>query len=318
VVRYRLLETTRAYAREKLGAAGEADAVARRHAEYHRALVERAEAEWETRPSAEWLAVYAHQVDDFRAALDWAFSPTGDASVGVALTAAAVPLWFRQSPTIECRHRFERALGALGAGTGGDARREMQLRAALGLSLMHTGAPAADTIAAWTTALEIDERLGDAEYQLRPLWGLWLCHVGRGECRRALELAERFCERAKDAPDLHVGERMIGTSLHYLGDQTNARRRLEDMLSRYVAPARRAHAIRFQYDQRLIARMILARILWLQGFPDQAMRTAHRNVEEARGSQSRPLAVRRAGGSLSRLDLERRLRRCGTLGGDAA
>jgi predicted ATPase len=70
--------------------------------------------------------------------------------------------------------------------------------------------------------------------------------------------------------------------LHYLGDQTNARRLLESMLSRYVAAARRSHAIRFQYDQPLVARMILARILWLQGFLDQALRTAHDNVEDAR------------------------------------
>jgi predicted ATPase len=31
-----------------------------------------------------------------------------------------------------------------------------------------------------------------------------------------------------------------------------------------------------------VARMILARILWLQGFPDQGLRLAHDNVEEAR------------------------------------
>ena len=75
---------------------------------------------------------------------------------------------------------------------------------------------------------------------------------------------------------------MVGVSLHYLGDQTNARRHLEHMLSRYVAPAHRSHAIRFQYDQQVASRMILARILWLQGFPDQALRTAQQNVEDAR------------------------------------
>src|SRR5262249_54193464 len=74
-VRYRLLETTRAYAREKLGESGELEAVAGRHAEYHRALFEPAEADWETRPIAEWLAAYGHRIDDVRAALDWAFSP---------------------------------------------------------------------------------------------------------------------------------------------------------------------------------------------------------------------------------------------------
>ena len=44
IARYRLLDTTRAYALEKLGDSGELEAVARRHAEYYRDLFERAEA----------------------------------------------------------------------------------------------------------------------------------------------------------------------------------------------------------------------------------------------------------------------------------
>ena len=43
-----------------------------------------------TRPTAEWLADYVREIDNLRAALDWAFSPSGDRSIGVALTAAAV------------------------------------------------------------------------------------------------------------------------------------------------------------------------------------------------------------------------------------
>jgi predicted ATPase len=44
---------------------------------------------------------------------------------------------------------------------------------------------------------------------------------------------------------------------------------------------RRPHAIRFQYDQQVMARQILARILWLQGFPEQAQRVAQGNVADA-------------------------------------
>src|SRR6516164_3172896 len=85
-VHYRLLETTRAYAREKLAEHGELDQAARRHAEYYKDLCGQAEAEWQTRPTAEWLADYGRQIGNVRTALDWAFSPRGDASIGVALT----------------------------------------------------------------------------------------------------------------------------------------------------------------------------------------------------------------------------------------
>jgi predicted ATPase len=72
-VRYRLLETTRAYALEKLVQAGASDAVARRHAGYYLELFADAEAEAETRPTDEWLADYGPRIDNVRAALDWAF-----------------------------------------------------------------------------------------------------------------------------------------------------------------------------------------------------------------------------------------------------
>jgi predicted ATPase len=91
VARYRLLDTTRVYAIEKLDESGERERIARRHAEYYRDIFERAEAEWGTRPTAEWAADYGRRIDNVRAALGWAFSPGGDASIGVALTAAAVP-----------------------------------------------------------------------------------------------------------------------------------------------------------------------------------------------------------------------------------
>ena len=282
---YRLLETTRAYALEKLTQSGEFEQVARRHAEYCRDLFERAEVELETRPASEWLAAYGRRIDNLRAALDWAFSPTGDVAVGVALTIAAVPLWVQLSLVQECRARVERALASLVPEAGRSARQEMKLYAALGASLLFSKGPMPETEAVWAKALEIAESLGDTEYQLRALYGLWVCRLNRGECRVALTLAQRFYSLAQDRgdpADLPIGDRMIGISLHYWGDQTNARRHIERMLSSYVAPVQRSPLIRFQFDQRVVARGALARILWLQGFPDQARRTAQSTVDDAR------------------------------------
>src|SRR5439155_25859871 len=74
VPQYRLLETTRAYALEKVADSREFDQFARRHAEFHRKLCERTELEWETSRPADWLAVYGRQDDNVRRALDWAFA----------------------------------------------------------------------------------------------------------------------------------------------------------------------------------------------------------------------------------------------------
>src|SRR6202043_4237944 len=124
----------------------------------------------ERQPTAQWLADYARQIDNLRLGLDWAFSPGGDASIGVALTAAAVPMWVHLSLMEECRSRVEQALSALTPRAGWDPRCEMKLHAALGASQVHTGAVTVPEIgAAWTRALEIAESLDNAEYQLRSL-----------------------------------------------------------------------------------------------------------------------------------------------------
>ena len=286
--RLRLLDTTRAYALEKLIESGEREQLARRHAEYYRDLFERAETQWERRPAAKWLADYGPDIDNIRVALSWAFAPGGDASIGAALTAAAVPLWMRLSLMEECQGWVERALAALGSGASRDARHEMMLHAALGASLLYTrGAAVPDTGAAWTRSLEIAENLDDAEYRLRALWGLWHCHTASGRLNVALALAQRFCSLAASRfhpTDRLIGERLLGVSQHYLGDQPSARRHIERVLEGYVTPHHRSHIIRFQSDQRVMARAFLAWILWLQGFPDQAMRAAQSNIEEARAT----------------------------------
>jgi predicted ATPase/DNA-binding winged helix-turn-helix (wHTH) protein len=284
---HRLLDMTRAYALEKLSASGEIERVRSLHAEYYRDLFERAETEWETRPTAEWLAAYAPIIDNLRAALDWTFSPGGNASTGVALTTAAIPLWMHLSLMEECSGRVERALAAIAAGAGQDARREMQLHAALAQSLMFTRGAVSEVGAVGTKALEIAETLGDAEYQLRSLKFLWSFHHSSGRHCVALTLAQRFytlAAKRSDPKDHLIGERLIGTSRYYLGDLVSARRHLDRALAGYVGPTEKWQIVRFVVDQWVAARVNLALVLWLQGLPDQAMRTAESSIEDARAT----------------------------------
>ncbi|MEA2847007.1 MAG: hypothetical protein QOG78_2288, partial [Rhodospirillaceae bacterium] len=190
--RFRLLGTTRAYAIEKLDASGERQRIARRHAEYYRDLFERAEREVPARPTGEWLVDYAGELDNLRAALDWAFSPSGVESIGVALTVAAIPLWLQLPMVDECRSRVEQVFASLAREAPIDARGEMKLQAALGASLLFTKGAIPAARQACTAALRLAESLGDTEYQLRALWGLWAHHTNTGELAAALAVAQRF------------------------------------------------------------------------------------------------------------------------------
>ena len=80
--RYRLLETTRAFALELLQQAGESDRTQRRHAE---AILAVFEASLETRhslPTQVQMERYLPDLDNVRAALDWAASDAGERSNG--------------------------------------------------------------------------------------------------------------------------------------------------------------------------------------------------------------------------------------------
>jgi predicted ATPase len=188
---HHLLDTTRTYALEKLNKSGELQAVARRHAKYYLDLFEQAETEWETRPTAELLADYGWRIDNVRAALDWVFSPGEDVSIGVALTAAAVPLWMHLSLVAECRERCHLALLKLQTSHMPDARLRMRLQIGLGNSLLHTRGPSEQAQTVLTEALESAEALGDLRAQLRVLLDLASVIGFSGEYARAAAASER-------------------------------------------------------------------------------------------------------------------------------
>jgi predicted ATPase/DNA-binding winged helix-turn-helix (wHTH) protein len=283
--RWRLLETIRAYALEILTGSFEHERVLRRHAEFFRDLLAASESSAQARLAIDDTVDGAREIDNVRAALDWCFSKTGDARLGVALTAVALPLWMHFSLMTECRTRVEQALATPPPARDPNSRIELQLYHALGAVLLNIEASGAEMETALANALRIAEALDETDYRLRVLWCIWCHALNRGAFREAMTLADRFRDvaaRSPDPADPLTGERMRGFVLHFLGDQESARRLTEYMLSRYVTPVHRAHIIRFQFDQKITARATLVQILWLQGFVDQASSMNEANVEEAR------------------------------------
>jgi len=277
---YRLLDTTRAYALERLRECGEYDRLSRLHADHFRVLLEQAQADWKTQPAAQWLRKHQHLLDNVRAALDWAFSPAGDPPIGVALTVASVPLFFALSLTSECVERVGAALAA--SAQTRSAEQEMHLHTARAWSLMQSRGSVPETEVAWTRVLTLAEEREDVDHQLRALWGLWAGLLNRCELRPALAIAERFsqlAEREANSGDVYVGQRMVGYILHLLGRQSEARGYIERMLHGYETPVAGAAIIRFVFDQRATAECFLARILWLQGYSDQAVSLIERVLQ---------------------------------------
>jgi predicted ATPase/DNA-binding winged helix-turn-helix (wHTH) protein len=280
---WRLLETTRAYALHKLAESGEYLATARRHAEYVWAII----VPTTTEPilTVDDLIRHGRELDNVRAALDWSFSPDGDVAVGVALVAAFAPVWIHLSLVGECRKRAEQVLGMVGSDLQLTRALEYRLIMALGVALTLTLGPIQQTREVIAKARQLAVGIDDTEVQLRTLWAQWSMELIMGEYGAALGTARQFIELARRQGDdalMLVSDRFLGTSMLRVGELNDARRCLERMVNRYIAPPSGHHTILFHFDQRAMARANLARVLALQGHLDRAKQEAKLSLEEVR------------------------------------
>ena len=270
---YRLLDTTRAYAVERLKESDEHSECARRHAEYFCELCER---------FASGDNSASRSIDDIRGALAWVFS-TGDNELAVRLASAAVDVWSSVSLLVECQEWSARAIVKLG-GLRSTAQ-EMRLQCGLGLSLMFTKGMTDNALIALERALHLSEALDNTDYQLRTLYALWLCW-GRAREPKSGAFAEKYhaiAMRGNDQAAMAKAHWMAGASQHYAGEHTKALANLQSAVDRYSASSpRRQDLTRFATDVRISSLAHQAMSYWLQGFPDKATEVGQLSISEAR------------------------------------
>ncbi|WP_170317627.1 winged helix-turn-helix domain-containing protein [Paroceanicella profunda] len=267
--RYRLLEMTRHYGAEKLADAGRFDVAMRGLTEFLIGALEAAEA---VRPFAGNAPHLAELLPNLRIALAWC--RTLDPARGVALTVASVPLFLSLSLLHECLTHVCWGTAFLDDHPGLDERSRMQLHATRVWPQMRSACRPEEDVTAAHTALSLAKELGDVDYQLRALWALWVDAVNRSRPLQALRLAEDFRARAETSPDpvnQVVGLRLVGATLHWLGRFTESQDHLRRMLTGYAALASPASAIRFQFDQRVSAQVMVTRNLWIMGEESAAL-----------------------------------------------
>jgi predicted ATPase/transcriptional regulator with XRE-family HTH domain len=91
--RYRLLESSRQYAWEKLTARGEQDFLAHRHALWYADFAELLRRAWDTTPDRPWISKAEEELENWRVALEWALGARGDVELGQRLAGALLPVW---------------------------------------------------------------------------------------------------------------------------------------------------------------------------------------------------------------------------------
>ena len=115
--RYRLLETVRQYAREKLEEVRESHTFHDRHLGYYLNLSEAIEPKLRTSATLDWLQVLNREISNLRIALSWALDGNGGPKIesGLRLACALLNFWHTQNFHVEGYTWLSKGLSVLSA-----------------------------------------------------------------------------------------------------------------------------------------------------------------------------------------------------------
>jgi predicted ATPase len=280
---YRLLDTTRAYALEKLEEHGEFGPISLRHAEYVTQQLESQKEMLSAQPRAERVAAYSRQLSNVRAALEWSFGSHGNDEIATRLAVASTLPFMELSLLTEWQGWAEQAIARL-EGRYGNSRHEMEDSASLPLVSINTEGSNPDVRSASSGALDVAPMRQDLAREFRLLSGLFLHSSWTTDIYRALDIAARSQKVAlkiEDPDDMAFAETMLGAANHLAGNHLAAQRHFEASLRHSASGSRAGHYL-FHHTTLSLAGM--ARSLLYRGVLDQSLDYAKRAIEEGEKS----------------------------------
>jgi non-specific serine/threonine protein kinase len=282
--RWRLLDTVRVYAFEKLTASAEYGEAVRGLAEFCLALFAPFAKESGLQAATHDLDRFRREVDNLRAALNWTFSPVGDSALGVRLAVTVTDFWIAISLVSECCEWAEKALAQIGSEAG--TRSEMILQGGLGIALIYTQGMGSRAREVLMRTLAIARRLDDFDYRQRAICGLWLFSARSMALNDAFAYAREYEEVAqgRDLQSRATAAWLLGVPKTYLAEYAEANERLQWAIDHYPTANRRLDMIRLGADPRASAMAHRTVNLLSQGFLDAAVEESKTAVEEARNA----------------------------------
>lgn len=278
-MRYRMLEVTRAYASELLNASPERAPLGKRHAQQLLEKYQRSVASWDELPRPAWLAQHVRVTDDLRSALDWAFGPEGDPSLGVQLVVTVAPLAFELAVLHDFRARVQQALDTLEMLPGDHREAAARLYTALGSLFNQVLGPSPEMSQAYQRAYDLTPDRNDARAMTPPIVGLWAQAYASGEYAQAIDWAtqlEVLAEKRQDPLATLIAKRMLAQGHHVLANHRLARDLATGVL-RYPQGRLPLAYGPSQTSVQVTMRILLARTDWVEGRADDASE----RVEEA-------------------------------------
>jgi predicted ATPase/DNA-binding SARP family transcriptional activator len=211
--RYRLLETIRQYALEKLVGIGEASAIRDQHLGFYLSLAEKSEPYIFSSESTAWISRLDKELDNIRAAMDWSTN-SGKAAAALQIAGSLVYFWWTHAfLTSEWHDRIQRVL-ALPEGRERTLARAKALNG-IGSSYWVDPNPI-DRRPQLEEALSIGRELGDRWNIATALRNLGALHNTRGNYSEARSFLEQALKVWRDMGT--EGKLGYAISLAFLGD----------------------------------------------------------------------------------------------------
>jgi predicted ATPase/class 3 adenylate cyclase len=224
-----LLEILREYALEQLTERGEADAIARRHADYFLAFAEQPEPELLGAGQEAWYERLEADLDNFRAALAWSLAHDRD-ELSARLAAALMPLWWSRGHGNEGLRWLDAVLERRGSLAPSALAKALFAKGNL---LLEIGAHHGQADKLLEESLFLFQELKDTAGTVRAASVLGWAVRRAGEIDRGLALQDQAVALAREQTDtwsLALALSSFGSSLVRAGDHVRARAVLEEAL----------------------------------------------------------------------------------------
>jgi predicted ATPase len=277
VVRLRLLDTLRAYGRERLEQTGEVAQLRQRHCDWYRELARDAEAGWFSARQVQWLDRVQRELSNLREALEFSISE-GD-QAGLDFVADLHQFWFLRGPFSEARRWLDRALAA--APKTPTTARARALYAACMIASTQGDIPAATALVAEGRALV--QQTADPVARAAVAIGDGFTALTAGQLDHA-------CACLQDAIDERIGPTMRGGALIVLGWAQELRGESVAAVACYEA----ALALSESHGEsmyRMLALLSLGVAKWRRGEGEHAIRLLRQSLELARLVKDRRTAA---------------------------
>jgi DNA-binding winged helix-turn-helix (wHTH) protein/predicted ATPase len=164
-------------------------------------------------------------------------------------------------------------------------QQEIALRTILGISLMAVkGYADPEVESVYLAAHALCEGRSASAEQFTIIWSLGLLYYFRADIRKATAFAEQLLElgTALQNPALIMeAHRALGVVFLEAADFDNARQHLVETSTLYLRTPQHPHMLATAHDTLVVSHCYLARALWAQGAPDQALESINTGVRLA-------------------------------------